>query len=292
VGKRPQEKVEMAKHLITSSPDTKHKAVYAKALGFARSLWYYQPKLPAKDRLVADQITKLHQDDDTLGQRSLATMLNIGKARVRRVMSECGIEARPRKKRYVYPGKSNVVYPNLLRTDEAALLERLVIFSDIFQFMLADGTQLYGCFALRQDSRQVLSLLFDYSMKSDLVAATVNRVDFLNTETAIWHTDQGRQYGSWETLQSLLSKGFLVSMSRAGTPTDNPFAERFVSTFKHAVVRRRPYHSLGEFLTAAENWINFYNNRRPHQGITNLSPNAYAAQNALPCVPNLTHLTV
>ncbi len=36
-------------------------------------------------------------------------------------------------------------------------------------------------------------------------------------------------------------------MSRAGTPTDNRYAERFVGLFKLAVAERRPYQTLGEF---------------------------------------------
>jgi transposase InsO family protein len=207
-------------------------------------------------------------------------------------MKEYGMVARPRKRAYHYPGKSPVVYPNLLRAEEVELLERLVVYSDIFTFTLADGSHLYGCFALLRRTRQVLSLCFDYGMKSDLVSATISRIDFLDVADALWHTDQGSQFGSFETLLSLVEKGFILSMSRAGTPTDNPFAERFVSTFKHAVVRRRPYCSLGEFLTAAEDWINFYNETRPHQGINQLSPNAYARLNNLPTVPYLSNFTV
>jgi len=40
----------------------------------------------------------------------------------------------------------------------------------------------------------------------------------------------------------------VISMSRADTPTDNPFAERFVRTFKLAIVYKRPYFTLGEVL--------------------------------------------
>jgi putative transposase len=81
-------------------------------------------------------------------------------------------------------------------------------------------------------------------------------------------------------------------MSRPGTPTDNPFAERFVSTFKQAVVRRKPYRTFGELLQAAAKWINFYNNRRPHKGAQNLPPNVYAQKYGWPVVPKITNLTV
>jgi transposase InsO family protein len=176
--------------------------------------------LPAKDRLVATQIETIYETDDTLGARSLAPLLKMGKARVGRVMREFSIEARPRKKRYNYPGKSPVVYPNLLRVEDAAILDCLVVYSDIFTFSLADGTHLYGCFALLRKTRQVLSLCFDYAMKSDLVSATINQIDFLDVANCLWHTDQGSQFGPFETLLALVEKGFILSMSRA-LPSDS-----------------------------------------------------------------------
>jgi putative transposase len=86
----------------------------------------------------------------------------------------------------------------------------------------------------------------------------------------------------------LLQKGFVLSMSRAGTPTDNGFAERFVGIFKLAIADRRPYHNLGAFLQAAQAWINFYNRHRPHEGLGNLSPQQFAQQLALENIPSIT----
>ena len=76
-------------------------------------------------------------------------------------------------------------------------------------------------------------------------------------------------------------------MSRAGTPTDNGYAERFVGLFKLAVAERKPYHTLGEFLQAAEAWINFYNVKRPHESLNYLSPNQFAEKNSLQTLPYL-----
>ncbi len=77
-------------------------------------------------------------------------------------------------------------------------------------------------------------------------------------------------------------------MGRAGTPTDNGYAERFVGMFKLAVAERCPYQSLGAFLRAAQAWINFYNQQRPHEGLGNLSPQQFAEQFALEKVPSIT----
>lgn len=237
-------------------------------------------------------IEKIHEEeDDTLGHKKLAPLLRTGKNRILRVMKKYGIKPRIPGKKYHYPGKSDIVFDNLAN-DPAVQLEVIgIIFSDIFEFKLADGTRIRGCFALKKETRQILSLIFDYSMRADLVVTTIKRIDFVDPEN-IWHTDQGKQYGAKITVAALLEKGFIASMSRAGTPTDNPYAERFVGIFKHAVVRRRKYHTLGKFLDAAKQWINFYNNRRPHESLGQISPNDFAKKNNMKIVPYLTNLTV
>jgi len=92
--------------------------------------------------------------------------------------------------------------------------------------------------------------------------------------------------------RKILTKGFIASMSRAGTPTDNGYAERFVGVFKHSVVRRQKYSTVGEFLKVAEKWINFYNYKRPHESLGQISPANYAILNDMQVVPYLSNLFV
>lgn len=263
-----------------------------RSLGIARSTFYKPSLLEKKDKELAVDIEKIHEEeDDTLGHRKLAALLHTGKNRVKRVMKKYGLRARKRSKKYHYPGKSEIIFDNLANDVLVKLSEINIVFSDIFEFKLVDGSRIRGCFALKKSTRQILSLVFDYSMRADLVVTTIRRIDTIDPES-IWHTDQGKQFGAGVTIAALVEKGFTASMSRAGTPTDNPFAERFVGTFKHAVVYRKKYTTLGEFLEVARRWINFYNNRRPHEGNGQLSPNVYTLMINQPAVPNISHLTV
>ena len=53
------------------------------------------------------------------------------------------------------------------------------------------------------------------------------------------------------------------------------------------LAERRAYRTLGEFLQAAESWINFYNHLRPHEGLAQQSPDSYASEQGLPAAPYL-----
>lgn len=267
-------------------------SVLARTLEISRGSFYRPSVLAGKDKALAVEIEKIHEEeDDTLGHKKLAPLLGTGKNRVLRVMKKYGIKARKRSRKYQYAGRTDIVFENLANDATVRLHAVGIIFSDIFEFKLADGTRIRGCFALKKEARQILSLIFDYSMRADLVVTTIQRIDVVDPES-IWHTDQGKQYGAGVTIAALLERGFIASMSRAGTPTDNPFAERFVGSFKHAVVRRRKYETLGSFLEAAKQWINFYNNKRPHESLGQIAPNDFAKKNNMRTVPYLTNLSV
>jgi putative transposase len=263
-----------------------NKSQLARTLGIARSSLYVQPKRPKMDKELAVRIEELHEKDDTMGHRKLAVLLSTGKNRVKRVMHKYGIAARRKHKKYVYPGKASQVAPNLLRRPEE-IEGKEIVFSDILEVHLCDGSKVRGCFTLHKRTRAILGMAFDYHMRADLVTDAIQTMTF-QAPGAIFHSDQGKQFGAEQTRHLLLQKGFVLSMSRAGTPTDNGYAERFVGTFKLAVAERYRYRSLGAFLHTAQAWVNFYNHQRPHESLGNLSPQQFAEQLALEEVPSIT----
>jgi len=289
--------VELAQQLLAPhSPYSKSQVV--RALAFARGSLYLHRKRPGKDKQVAVAIEQWHELDDTLGHRKLAVLLGMGKNRVNRIMHKYGITARRKKKRYVYPGKTDQTAPNLVRALEQSSPTE-VVFSDIFEVRLADGSRVRGCFALWKRTRHILALAFDYRMQAELVVKTIQMVPF-EVPGTIFHSDQGKQYGAVQTRTLLLEKGFVRSMSRAGTPTDNGYAERFVGLFKLAVAERfvglfklavaerHPYRTMGDFLRAAQRWVNFYNTTRPHESLDYRSPDQFAQEQQLHSVPKIT----
>jgi putative transposase len=204
------------------------------------------------------------------------------------VMAKYDIEARIKKRKYRYPGKTNQTCDNLLRKID--LEKHEIIFSDIFEFRLGDGGKIYCCFLIRRYTRQIIAFCYSYGMQADLVVETIDSIELLKLNhdlQIIFHSDQGKQYGAQMTLEKLMAYGFTRSMSRAGTPTDNAIAERFVGVFKLAVVDRYHYQTIGEFIKFTEKWLNFYNQIRPHEGLGMRSPNQFAEKNNLQIVSYL-----
>ncbi len=88
----------------------------------------------------------------------------------------------------------------------------------------------------------------------------------------IINSDQGVQYTShtWEeTCQSL---GITVSMDGRGRCKDNIWIERFWRTIKHDWIYFNPADTVSELRSGIASYIDYYNHRRPHQGIKHRIP--------------------
>ena len=261
----------------------------SEALEISESSMYYKGVQGSKDLIIKNEIEELHKLDDTLGSRKLSVLLKRSRGSVSRVMLKYNIETRMQKKKYNYTGKSNDIVPNKLLEIEN-LQDYEVVFSDIFEFKLSGGKKVYCCFMMRKNTRQILSFSYAYHMRGDLVSESINHIDLtgeLGKADVIFHSDQGSQYGSEVTIQQILNYQFERSMSRAGTPTDNGYAERFVGIFKHSVVDRYVYKRLEGFAEEATRWLNFYNRRRPHGSLGQQSPNEFARSKGLKSVSYL-----
>jgi putative transposase len=288
LGLKKSEKRDLAIAVNDSIEEGYPKRILAGAFGIGRSSLYYKSKLEAQDNELRRQIEQLYEVDDTLGCRKLAKLLGTGHNRVYRVMLKYGICPRRKKRKYNYPGRADEIVANKLLEED--IVKCTVLFSDIFQFRLSDRSWVYCCFVMRKKTRQILSFCYSWGMQADLVSTSVKRIDLIEDigdSEIIFHSDQGKQYGAKITVEAVTDYKFERSMSRAGTPTDNGYAERFVGTFKLAVVERYSYKNLDEFVEFATRWLNFYNDKRPHESLKQKTPNEYAEQNDMKTIPYL-----
>lgn len=88
----------------------------------------------------------------------------------------------------------------------------------------------------------------------------------------IFHSDQGVQYTSLAFCNLLLSCDVRQSFSDTGKPHDNAVAESFFSCMKREELYRRDYRSVAEFRKGVDDYISFYNTKRPHRTLNFKSP--------------------
>ena len=60
-----------------------------------------------------------------------------------------------------------------------------------------------------------------------------------------------------------------------GKPNQNAFIERFNRSFRNEVLNLHLFISLQQVREIAWQWLNDYNNQRPHEALNNMTPTAY-----------------
>ncbi len=115
-------------------------------------------------------------------------------------------------------------------------------------------------------SRMVVACQIGKTNSTQLVKSTFKKAYALRQppEGLIFHTDRGSNYLA-NAMQSYLHAVKVThSFSRVHTPYDNSVVESFFASMKKEELYRRKYRSEAEFRTAVDEYITFYNSKRPH----------------------------
>lgn len=100
------------------------------------------------------------------------------------------------------------------------------------------------------------------------------KIEF-NPEKLIVHSDQGSAYISNEYINYLEHTKVMISMADRGKPTQNPYAEAFISILSRFWLKHFEYMSFTEVDKSVKLFVRRYNNYWKHGGIDNLSPNEF-----------------
>ena len=126
-------------------------------------------------------------------------------------------------------------------------------------------------------SKRVLGWAFSPSLETGfvilaLLMAIRNRGGRCAPELLL-HSDRGVQYSSERFRAQLAAHRITASMNRRGNCHDNARAEAFFSTLKIELVHRHDIQDHDHARRVVFEWIEaFYNLRRRHSSIGNLSP--------------------
>ena len=201
-----------------------------------------------------------------------------GRHRVVRIMRQSKVRAILSYKKPRYEsGQPSLLAPNVLQREFTVDRPDQVWVADITYIRTWCGF-LYLAVVIDLFSRRVVG----WSMKTSLSREVVIEALLMAVRRRrprneiLVHTDQGSQYGSFDYRKFCQAHHLIPSMSRRGNCWDNAVAESFFSSLKKERIRRRVYHSVEEAKADVFDYIEmFYNPRRRHSHIGNVSPEAF-----------------
>ena len=169
------------------------------------------------------------------------------------------------------------------------LVNRQFVAQDINQLWVADMTYIptwqgFVYLAVVTDvfSRKVVGWAFGEQMTADLVIAALNMALLTRKpESVIHHSDQGSQYTSIAFGQRCKAMGVRPGIGTVGDAYDNAMAERLEASLECELIDRRVWQTKTQARLDIFTWIEvWYNPRRLHSGVGQMSPNNFERKHA------------
>lgn len=94
----------------------------------------------------------------------------------------------------------------------------------------------------------------------------------------IVRVDRGCQFTAEDFAQYAITCGIKLEFCGVQTPNDKPYIESFIGCYKREEVYRNQYEDFFEAVEGWKNYLEWYNNHRPHGSLNNLPPAVFKQQ--------------
>ncbi len=259
-----------------------------RVLGVRRSTYYHyklrrpeQTEIEKQDLILKPVIKEIfEQTKGRIGSKKIRYLIkkrgiSTSAKRVRRLMKEMNLVCRPKRKgiRYNF-SRSSKNCVNLLERNFDQTEPNKVWVSDI-TYIRVNRKAYYLCVMIDLFSRKVIGYKVNDIQEGSLVMETfMDAYKSRNPKGGlILHSDQGKQYKTNEFRTLIREKGFESSFSKPGCPYDNAVAESFFRMFKQEEANHIYYKISDDLMVSINEYINFFNDERPHAKLGNLTPN-------------------
>ena len=145
--------------------------------------------------------------------------------------------------------------------------------SDITYFK-CNGKPYYICVIIDLYARKVIAYKAGKKNSTQLIKTTFKQAyeNRQSPSSLIFHTDRGANYCSKTLNDYIKSLGITRSFSRPYVPYDNSVIESFFASLKREELYRKKYRTESELFKAIDDYMEFYNTRRPHAKIQYKTP--------------------
>ena len=243
-----------------------------KVVQLPKSMFYYQTV--KDDAVVIDKLKELAEKKPREGQdkfylRIREEGLIWNYKRVRRVYLMLGLNQRRRMKRRI---------PARVKEPLHQPINKNQIWSMDFMSDVLQNQRKFRVLNIIDDyNRSALWVEPAYSMPSAFVINALEKVIRENGKPLRIRVDNGPEFCSKEFMEWCESKKIVIQYIQPGKPMQNGYIERFNRTYRQDILDAYLFKDLEQVTELSEEWLEDYNNHRPHESLGGKPPMKYKA---------------
>lgn len=241
-----------------------------------------------QDREILTELLKeAHSKHKSYGYHRLATVIRkeTGWLFSDNLAHKCckvsNIKSKVRCYKYRRPGDENILYPNIVKGKWNAVKPLEIVVSDMtcinHRGRTYEWTYIMDTYNNEIISHHLSSRPGDrrtyFSCLNDLLKKIEEQ-----TTPVVLHTDQGSVYSSRAFTKAHDNCNIIRSMSRVGTPTDNPIIESINGWIKDEMAVDFRFWEEDDIFEFVDRYVHYYNNDRPAYALNYQSPIQYRTE--------------
>ena len=131
---------------------------------------------------------------------------------------------------------------------------------------------------LDEGVREVLAIEVDTSLPAARVLRVLDQVTAWRGQPQAIRLDNGPEFLADRFASWCADRGIALRYIQPGKPNQNAFIERFNRTYRHEVLDAYVFESLDQVREISAQWMQEYNEERPHDALARVPPATYRAQ--------------
>lgn len=265
-----------------------------KVMGVNRSGYYKWktrkgiPNKYEKDRqILTELLLEAHNKHKSYGYHRLAAVIKretgwiFSDNLAHKCCKEAGIKSCARHYKYRKNGEEHILFPNQIRGRWNATRPLEIVVSDM-TCLKHKGKRYEWTYILDTYNNEIIS-----SHMSDVIGDRRPYFRCLKdltekmkeqNEPLVLHTDQGTVYSSRAFFNAHKDYNIKRSMSRAGTPTDNPIIESINGWIKEELRTDFQYWKANSIYDLINEYVYYFNHHRPAYALNYKSPVQYRTE--------------